>query len=104
MNKKSVVFDDNFITEALDKLIKAGSRHPEDDDLYNRIDSIRIIVRKQQRLLNEADRIITAASQRAEVIQKLVSQLKSNYINEEEKLNDVCDKIDKIKEENNNGQ
>lgn len=70
--------DPEQIDYYLDKLIKGASRHPEDDDLYETVEKVRLIIRKQQNLIKEAHNIIDKAKQTSKSINEILEEMKQN--------------------------
>lgn len=76
MSKIPKITDSEQIDHYLSKLIKAASRHPEDDDLYETVEKVRLIVRKQQNLIKEAHNIIDKAKQTSKSINEILEEMK----------------------------
>lgn len=77
MSKIPKLTDPEQVDHYLDKLIKGASRHPEDDDLYKTVESVRLIVRKQQNLIKEAHTIIEKAKQTSKPINEILKEIRN---------------------------
>lgn len=69
--------DPEQVDHYLSKLIKAASRHPEDDDLYDTVEKVRLIVRKQQNLIKEAHTIIEKAKETSKPINEILEEIRN---------------------------
>lgn len=69
--------DPEQVDHYLSKLIKAASRHPEDDDLYETVEKVRLIVRKQQNLIKEAHSIIEKAKETSKPINEILKEIRN---------------------------
>lgn len=78
MSKIPKLTDPEQVDHYLSKLIKAASRHPEDDDLYESVESVRLIVRRQQNLIKEAHSIIEKAKQTSKSMTEILEEMKQN--------------------------
>lgn len=77
MSKIPKLTDPEQVDHYLSKLIKAASRHPEDDDLYESVEKVRLIVRKQQNLIKEAHTIIEKAKETSKPIQIILEEIRN---------------------------